>query len=82
VNPTSLTAGAFVVVNGGFSSYNSLQIETRRRMSKGLLVQASYAWSKSLSNMQASSTAGISQPTTFRSPQNDKGPSPGTFVMA
>jgi hypothetical protein len=45
-------------------------------MASGLLMQASYAWSKSLTNMPASSSAGISQPTTFRSSLNDKGPSP------
>ena len=76
VNPTTVNGGAFLVMNGGSSTYNALQIELRRRLASGLLMQASYAWSKSLSNMPASSSAGVSQPTTFRSNGNDKGPSP------
>jgi hypothetical protein len=76
VNPTSLTAGAYLVRNGGSSTYNALQIEMRRRMAKGLLVQGSYAWSKSLSNMFASDSAGLSNLTTYRSTTLDKGPSP------
>ncbi len=76
VNPTVLGGGSFLVVNGGSSTYNALQIELRRRMARGLLVQGNYAWSKSLTNMFASSSSGFSQPTTFRSNTIDKGPSP------
>ena len=76
VNPTTVNGGSFLVMNGGSSTYNALQIEIRRRMASGLLLQGSYAFSKSLSNMPASSSAGVSQPTTFRSTLNDKGPSP------
>jgi len=76
VNPTTVNGAANLVTNGGSSTYNALQIEVRRRMASGLLVQGSYAWSKSLTNMPASSTSGLSQPTTFRSSLNDKGPSP------
>src|SRR5258708_21089578 len=32
------------------SSYNSLQVEVRRRLSRGLQFQANYTWSKVLSN--------------------------------
>jgi hypothetical protein len=76
VNPTTVNSGSFLVMNGGSSTYNALQVEVRRRMASGLLVQGSYAWSKSITNMPASSTAGVSQPTTLRSTLNDKGPSP------
>ncbi len=76
VNPTTVGGGAFLVVNGGNSTYNALQVEVRRRLSAGLLAQGSYAWSKSLSNMQASSSTVSSQPTTLRSNSIDKGPSP------
>ena len=76
VNPTTVGGGAFLVTNGGNSTYNALQIELRRRLSSGLLAQGSYVWSKSLSNMQASSTSVTSQPTTLRSSALDKGPSP------
>jgi len=41
-NPTSLTGGAFLRQNGGPTTYNSIQIELRRRLSQGLHVQASY----------------------------------------
>ncbi|HJZ99435.1 MAG TPA: TonB-dependent receptor [Candidatus Solibacter sp.] len=76
VNPTTVNGGSILVMNGGSSTYNALQIELRRRMASGLLMQASYAWSKSLTNMPASSSTGTSQPSTFRSNLNDKGPSP------
>ncbi|MDQ3009707.1 MAG: carboxypeptidase-like regulatory domain-containing protein, partial [Acidobacteriota bacterium] len=38
--------GAFVLGNGGRSYYDALQLELRRRMSKGLLVQGSYSFGK------------------------------------
>jgi len=43
VNP-GLLGGANVRTNRGFSHYDALQIELRRRMSQGLLMQASYAY--------------------------------------
>ncbi|MGH7463111.1 MAG: hypothetical protein ACREMA_19050, partial [Longimicrobiales bacterium] len=76
VNPTTVGGGAFLLTNGGNSTYNALQIELRRRMRGGLLTQGSYVWSKSLSNMLASSSSVSSQPTTLRSNSLDKGPSP------
>ena len=53
VNPTTVNSGSFLVTNGGSSTYNALQVEMRRRMASGLLVQGSYAWSKSITNMPA-----------------------------
>jgi hypothetical protein len=76
VNPTVVNGGAFIVTNGGHSTYNALQVELRRRLSSGLLAQGSYVWSKSLSNMLASSSSVTSQPTTLRNTKLDKGPSP------
>jgi hypothetical protein len=75
-NPTVGSGGAFIVVNGGGSTYNALQVEVRRRMARGLLMQGSYAWSKSLTNMNASSSSVFSQPSTMRNNENDKGASP------
>ncbi|MEK7409647.1 MAG: carboxypeptidase-like regulatory domain-containing protein [Acidobacteriota bacterium] len=75
-NPTVVGGGAYLVTNGGNSTYNALQIEVRRRMSSGVLAQGSYVWSKSLSNMLASSSVVFSQPTTLRSSAIDKGASP------
>jgi hypothetical protein len=76
VNPTVGTSGAFIVNNGGHSTYNALQLELRRRLSNGLLAQGSYVWSKSLTNMLASSSSVTSQPTTLRDTNLDKGASP------
>ena len=36
----------------GFSMYNSMQVNLRRQMSRGVLVQAAYTWSKALSDVQ------------------------------
>jgi hypothetical protein len=76
VNPTVGTNGAFLVDNGGRTSYDSLQIELRRRLSKGLLVQGSYAFGKAFTNMFASSSVVFSQPITLRNPSLDKSVSP------
>lgn len=65
VNP-DYRGGAFVVTNRGRSYYDAMTLELRRRMSKGLLVQANYTWSKSLTNMHASNTDLFVNPPTFR----------------
>ncbi|HEX8292195.1 MAG TPA: carboxypeptidase-like regulatory domain-containing protein [Pyrinomonadaceae bacterium] len=75
VNPLA-TAGSFLVVGDGHSTYNAMQVEFRRRISRGLLFDGSYTWSKSLSNMFGNSSVVFAQPTTMRDPGYDKGPSP------
>jgi len=75
VNPLA-TNGSYLVTNDGHSTYNALQIELRRRLSKGFLIDGSYTFAKSLSNMFANSSAVFSQPTTLRDLDYDKGPSP------
>ena len=50
VNPTTATAGAFIVDNSAKSWYDSGVIEVRRRLSEGLRLQANYVWSKAQSN--------------------------------
>ena len=52
-NP-GLTGGANYVGNGGYSRYDGLQVELRRRLSKGLLVQSNYTWAKSFSSSRVS----------------------------
>ena len=47
VNPTILTTSA-IQTNFGSTTYNALQVELRRRLANGLLVQGSYVFSKSL----------------------------------
>ena len=66
VNP-DYRGGAFVVTNTGRSYYDALTVELRRRLSAGLLVQGSYTWSKSLTNMFASNLDLFVNPPTFRS---------------
>lgn len=65
-NPRSPT-NSWLMDNIGEANYHALQVELRRRLSKGLLVQGSYVWSKSMSNTfnQSAASDGIT-PTTFR----------------
>ncbi len=74
VNPTLLSGSALLETNGGNTNYNGLQVEVRRRMSKGLLFQGSYVWSHSISNEQSQGIAGSY--TTLHDVGYDKGPSP------
>lgn len=65
VNPGKL-GGASLTTNDVNTWYDALQFEVRRRFSGGLLLQANYTWSKSLSNFFASSQTVLSQPLTQR----------------
>jgi hypothetical protein len=51
-NPNAAFARA--LTNASFSSYNSLQAELRRRMSRGLMLQANYTFSKALTDSEGS----------------------------
>jgi len=75
VNPAVSSGGSFIVNNSGSSNFNSLQIELRRRLSKGFLLQGSYVWSKSLGNGASNSATDSSQPTTLRNTRLDYLPS-------
>jgi hypothetical protein len=74
VNPTLLNGSALLEVNGGNSNYHGLQVELTRRLSKGLLTQASYTWAHSISNEYSNGVGGTY--TTLRNYGYDKGPSP------
>ena len=74
VNPTIGSGAANLLVNGGNSNYHGLQVEVRRRLSKGLLFQGSYTWSHSISNEFSNGIAGSY--TTLRDVGIDKSPSP------
>ncbi|HEX8091093.1 MAG TPA: TonB-dependent receptor [Blastocatellia bacterium] len=83
INPTAITGasatgGIIAVVNGGSSTYNGLQLEMRRRLSSGLLVQGSYTFSKSLTDdfFALSNQNGGDQPRTLRDLSQDKVISP------
>ncbi len=74
VNPAVGGAGSLIMRNGAHSTYHALQVDLRRRLSAGLLVQSSYVWSKSLTNMLTGGLA--TQLLSLRDPRLDKGPSP------
>jgi len=76
VNPTTINGGSFVVDNGTKTSYDALQIELRRRLSSGLQLQASYTFSKSLSNFFGSSSVAARNYRTLRNKELDNAPSP------
>ncbi len=65
VNP-DYRGGAFLVTNTGRSYYDALTVELRRRFAQGLLVQSSYTWSKSLTNIFASNNDLFVNPPSFR----------------
>jgi hypothetical protein len=72
VNPTVGLLGAGIqsvtlTTNDTDTWYDAMQLELRRRFSGGLLLQASYTWSKSLTNFYASSQSSLAQPLTLRS---------------
>lgn len=75
VNP-NLQGGSFLVDNGGHTYYDAVQIEVRRRMARGLLVQANYTFSKGISNMFASSSVVGFQPSSLRNQNLDRVESP------
>ncbi|MGH9941745.1 MAG: hypothetical protein ACRD9R_05210, partial [Pyrinomonadaceae bacterium] len=81
VNPDKL-GGNFIVDNGLRTSYDALQLELRRRLSGGTLVQASYVFSKSLSNAYASSSFNQSNYVTLRNPDLNKTRSPFDITHA
>jgi hypothetical protein len=81
VNPDKL-GGAFSIENNGRTWYDSLQIELRRRLSKGLLVQGNYTLSKASTNMFASSAVVFSQPSTLRDFALSKSASPFAVTHA
>ncbi len=51
-NPNA--AFARTLTNASFSNYNSLQAEIRRRMSRGLMLQANYTFSKAMTDSEGS----------------------------
>ena len=72
VNPGK-RGGSFLVNNTGQTWYDAFTFEFRRRLAKGLLVQSSYTFGKSLSNEFASSSAVFDQPATLRNNWLKKG---------
>jgi hypothetical protein len=82
-NPAVPSGNSWIVGNWGNSEYDALQIEVRRRMSKGLNLEASYVWSKSLVNGPTSDSSLYSPaPTTLRNIHLDKQPTPFDIPQA
>jgi hypothetical protein len=52
-NP-DLRGGVIFTGNGGYTRYDGLQVDLRRRLSNGLLVQANYTWAKAFSSSRVS----------------------------
>jgi len=73
VNPL-LGGNANMTVNGTHSQYHGLQLEVRRRMSHGLLLQGSYVWSHATGNYFNAGRAGTFG--TLRDYDGDRSPSP------
>jgi hypothetical protein len=69
-------AGSFIMANGAQSTYNSMQIDFRRRPSHGLQFDVSYVFAKALTNYNANNSLNFAQPTTLRNLGYDKGPAP------
>jgi hypothetical protein len=81
VNPET-TAGNYILDNGGSSSHNALQVELRRRLSRGLLVQGNYTFSKSLTTFSVVDTVTFQNYITIRHPELSKGLSPFDITQA
>jgi len=75
-SPNASVGGAWLLQNGAFSNYHSLQVEVRRRMSAGLLMNVNYVFSKGLSNLYGDSSSSATQPMTLRDYSLSTGPSP------
>jgi hypothetical protein len=75
VSPHS-RGNSFLFGNDGHSTYHSLQLEVRRRLAKGVQLNANYSWSKALSNLFADSSVSFAGFSTMRNHGRDKGVSP------
>lgn len=73
-NPNYL--GANYTTNGADSTYNSLQLEARKRMSHGLSMQASYVYSKVLSNSAGDQQTNFEPFLDNNNPQAERAPAP------
>jgi hypothetical protein len=63
------------VNNEGYSDYNSLQAQFKRRFSRGFQALLAYTWSKSLDTASDESVTNLQAPTARTSIDLDRGPS-------
>ncbi len=68
------------VNNEGYSDYNSLQMQFKRRMTQGLQALLSYTWSKSLDTASDESITNLQAPVSRLGAASDRGPSSFDFA--
>ncbi len=73
-NPNAL--GVNYTSNGADSTYNSLQIDVRRRYSRGLSLQGNYTYSKVLSNTLGDTQTNFEPFLDNNNPQAERAPAP------
>jgi hypothetical protein len=76
VNPQMALGGSFLVNNDGKTWYDALTIDVRRRMSKGVLFDVNYSFSRAQGNEFVSSAIAFLQPATLRNTLLNKVVSP------
>lgn len=74
-NPNPSFTQVSVIRNQAKSDYDALQLQYRRRKSKGLQVIASYTFAKSLDTVSDESVANYQAPISALNPGLDRGPS-------
>jgi Carboxypeptidase regulatory-like domain len=72
-NP-NLRGGAAFIGNGGYTRYDAMQVDLRRRLSRGLLIQANYQFAKAFSSSRplahgTTTVAGAGNQFSFRAPR-------------
>jgi hypothetical protein len=81
VNPAVGNGGSFRLDNSGSSFFEAGEIEVRRRLSKGFLLQGSYVFSKSLGTVNESSLIDNLKPITLRNSASTASPHLSTSAM-
>jgi hypothetical protein len=76
VNPTLAGASAFLTANGGFSNFNSLQVEIRHRFSNSIQFSANYMFMKSMTDLYVDSSTDALNYVTLRNYSLNKTISP------
>ncbi len=68
-------ASSRALINDGFSTYNALQVELRRRFSAGLQVQGNYTFGKALSDFDGDENTLLNdtRPSSLRNPRYTTG---------
>ena len=73
INPNPTFNLVQIYRNNATSDYHALQLQFRRRLSRGLQALASYTWSHSIDTASNDSSSNV--PTELINPQRDRGPS-------